>query len=289
MRNLPSNQLPERKMRELKQIVKIIRGIGKNRVHQIILFGSHARGDWVEDIYVEDGATFEYMSDLDIMVVGEGSDFAENVNMQYEISEQIDATRFIRTWYSLIYEDIDHVNEELRLHNYFYSDVVKEGFALYDSGKLELNEEPPELSEAERKKLCQEYYEIWTDKARESIEMAEYAKSKGFLNQAAFQLHQATEGYMASVRLVYTGYKPKTHDLKKLYRKILVLDRRFSVVFPRSTPVERRIFDLLRRAYTDARFKKTFNVTEQEIDLMLTSVKELGVLNRSSCEEKVGD
>jgi hypothetical protein len=35
----------------------------------IILFGSYARGQWVEDIYTEGHITYEYISDFDILVL----------------------------------------------------------------------------------------------------------------------------------------------------------------------------------------------------------------------------
>ena len=37
----------------------------------IILFGSYSRGNWVEDVYKENGTTYEYKSDYDILVVTE--------------------------------------------------------------------------------------------------------------------------------------------------------------------------------------------------------------------------
>lgn len=35
----------------------------------VILFGSYAKGEQVEDIYSEKGTTYEYKSDFDILVV----------------------------------------------------------------------------------------------------------------------------------------------------------------------------------------------------------------------------
>ena len=37
----------------------------------IILFGSYARGNWVEDKYKENGTTYEYKSDYDLLVIVE--------------------------------------------------------------------------------------------------------------------------------------------------------------------------------------------------------------------------
>ncbi|MBD3322309.1 MAG: hypothetical protein GF350_14510 [Chitinivibrionales bacterium] len=59
--------LPAHKQKELAGISAIIKKAA--RVEKIILFGSYARGAWVEDSYVQDGITYEYKSDMDILVV----------------------------------------------------------------------------------------------------------------------------------------------------------------------------------------------------------------------------
>ncbi len=62
--------LPARKKDELKRVVSIIREMVPT-TEMIILFGSHARGDWVEDVYQEGHITYEYKSYFDILVVTE--------------------------------------------------------------------------------------------------------------------------------------------------------------------------------------------------------------------------
>ncbi len=55
--------LPPKKQEELQAIVELI----GSTLHpeMILLFGSYARGDWVEDVYQEGGITYEYQSDSD--------------------------------------------------------------------------------------------------------------------------------------------------------------------------------------------------------------------------------
>ena len=60
--------LPKHKRDELKRVKEIILDECPT-VLMIILFGSHARGDWVEDRHIEDGVLHEYMSDFDILVI----------------------------------------------------------------------------------------------------------------------------------------------------------------------------------------------------------------------------
>ena len=60
--------LPKHKRDELQRVKEIILDECPT-VLMIVLFGSHARGDWVEDRHVEDGVLHEYMSDFDIIVI----------------------------------------------------------------------------------------------------------------------------------------------------------------------------------------------------------------------------
>jgi predicted nucleotidyltransferase len=55
--------LPDEKQEELKSLTEII--LEKVPAEMIILFGSHARGDWVEDFQ----ENTEYVSDYDILVI----------------------------------------------------------------------------------------------------------------------------------------------------------------------------------------------------------------------------
>ncbi|MCZ8284060.1 MAG: nucleotidyltransferase domain-containing protein, partial [Bacteroidia bacterium] len=45
-------------------------------IEMIILFGSHARGDWKIDEYVENGITYSYNSDYDLLIITNNSEKA---------------------------------------------------------------------------------------------------------------------------------------------------------------------------------------------------------------------
>ena len=67
--------LPDNKRQELKRIAEtIVEEVPS--VQMIILFGSHARGDWVQDVYEQNGRIYEYSSDYDILVITDFRAFA---------------------------------------------------------------------------------------------------------------------------------------------------------------------------------------------------------------------
>lgn len=69
--------LPKRKQDELRHIVKIL--TEQVDAEMIILFGSYARGDWVEEL-ASDRHHYKYQSDYDIYVLVSNRKIAKRVN-----------------------------------------------------------------------------------------------------------------------------------------------------------------------------------------------------------------
>ncbi len=92
----------------------------------------------------------------------------------------------------------------------------------------------------------------------------------------SFQLHQATERFLATILLIFTGYKPKIHDLTDLCRLAVNQALILVSVFPKTTETERKRFSLLRRAYIDARYQmKHFEITYEDLDWLGERVEKL--------------
>jgi uncharacterized protein len=62
-----TDHLPADKQSDIRDITEAIRQ--RFPAEMIILFGSFARGDWVDDSYTENGTLYQYKSDYDILVV----------------------------------------------------------------------------------------------------------------------------------------------------------------------------------------------------------------------------
>ncbi|WP_231290004.1 HEPN domain-containing protein [Rickettsia australis] len=61
----------------------------------------------------------------------------------------------------------------------------------------------------------------------------------GELNKSAFYLHQATESFYSSILLVFSHYKPKLHDIKKLGSRAANYNSELLQVFPIATPEQK--------------------------------------------------
>ena len=283
------DHLPVEKQEELQEIVQVI----KERLpaEMIILFGLFARGDWVDDRYKENGTTYEYKSDFDILIVLDNEAQAVKREFGKRWRRKIRRNSPQETPINVIFHGIEYLNQEIEEGNYFFVDVLNEGIMLYSSGKFQLSA-PKVLSAKQRKNKAALYFDKWFKNAEMFFEdsMANILKAesdKDYFSLAAFMLHQATERYYMCMLLVYTDYKPKIHDLDKLDKQACKLDNRFKTIFPRTTPEEERLFTLLKKAYIDSRYKLEYRITKEELEYLSGCVTKLRNLTETACKEKI--
>jgi predicted nucleotidyltransferase/HEPN domain-containing protein len=276
--------LPKHKRDELKLVTEIVLKECPT-VQMVILFGSYARGDWVEDTYIEDGITYEYASDFDILVIVRSNRIVNSTDTWRRAEAR--ARRFpVRTWTNLIVESIETVNNALAKGNYFFSDIRKEGILLYDTGEFKLVRQR-ELNPKERKGQAKTNFEFWSQRASEAYDHFAYALKKRQYLEAAFQLHQATERLYGAILLVFTGYRPKTHDLEKLSHMVAGYDPALLTVFPQATEEQKKCFDLLRRAYVEARYNPRYRITKKQLEYLAERVKKLQRLTKRICQARI--
>ena len=274
--------LPEKKQQELHRAVEIIRE--EIDLDMLILFGSYARGNWVEDLDPET-LLYRYQSDFDLLVITKTPRQASKIEQNSQLAQKL-AKSIRRTPISLIAEDIQYVNRRLRKSQYFYIDILREGILLFDSGKFELAE-PSEITALERKKLATEDFEYWFSGAQTFLRYAQDAIKNSDNNFAAFNLHQATEKLYGTILLVFTRYKPSTHDLEKLGQRVNSIEPEFLSAFPKATEDERECFKLLHKAYVDARYKPSYAITKTQLEWLAERIDYLKALTEKLCKEKI--
>tara|TARA_Y100000310_G_scaffold341280_1_gene439954 strand:- start:450 stop:1319 length:870 start_codon:yes stop_codon:yes gene_type:complete len=278
--------IPKNTQEEIDKIVSLIKK-GEGRTDFILLYGSYARGDWVEDKYVEDRIVYEYESDLDILILVANEKLEKDFSIWNRIEAQVARDRTIKTPVSLEVDTVQFFNDQIAAKSYFYSDIRKEAVILYDSGKQKL-EDPRELPHRRKKEMIIRDKDLWLDdKAEEAFVDFENIFKRGNYKKAVFELHQATEALYTTVLLVFSGYKPKTHDLKKLRRRVNQVDPRFKDTFPENTDEDKRLFQLLTKAYVDARYKPSYTITKEELEVLKKKAIDLKDLVKKLCNEKL--
>jgi predicted nucleotidyltransferase/HEPN domain-containing protein len=256
------------------------------RLLKIILFGSYARGDWVED------PVGRYFSDYDLLVVVDREELTDVpefwARTEEQLLEELASGRNLRTPVSLIYHSLDDVNEKLRLGRYFFMDIVRDGIVLFEEPRHPFVEPKP-LTPAEALRESRDYFEEWFESANNFSQLSEEARRSGMLKEAAFLLHQTTERFYHCLFLVRTLYSPKTHNLNQLRQLAEAMEPRLKEVWPRATKFERRCYELLRDAYVKARYSRNYRISDEQLAWLSSRVELLQSLVRELCEARISE
>ncbi len=284
------DHLPASKQNELAHIVAVLRdefeqitgfASGKkkhSRIVKIILFGSHATGKWVKD------PANGYVSDYDILVILNRRELVEEYKIWNTAEDRI-ALR-IKPTLNILIHTLTDVNNHLRKGHYFFTDIKREGIALFEIDRTELAEDG-NLIAAEYKAIAEENYAQWFDSANEFFIDYENAFARSSYKKAAFELHQATERLYVCLLLVLTNYKPNTHNLRQLNSMAISQAKPIAAIFPKETKLHRRCFELLKHAYVEARYSEHYKINTEELEWLASRVEKLEALTEELCQEKI--
>ena len=277
-------KLPEHKQAEIKAIVRALipRFV---EIEMIILFGSYARGTWVEDKYMENGNTYEYKSDYDLLIILSKNGHANSDSVTSGISNRLNELN-LATPVHPIYHGMEFVNNELREGSYFFGDIKKEGILLFTTSRYQLADKR-DMSPAEVQAKAQRDFDNWFESANKFYKTFNFSFNEGDLKEAAFLLHQVTERYYGAIQLVFTGYKPKTHNIEELGNLAKACSMEFGKAFPQASPQERLRFELLKKAYVDARYNMDYKISKEDLDYLSERVQVLRKLTEEICKEKI--
>lgn len=293
------DHLPKAKRDELVFVVELIReGFAeaisrrsmpryqKGQVLKIILFGSYARGDWVED------PKGRYFSDYDLLVVVNHDDLTDPAEFwdatEKRMLKELASSDRLKTQPSLIYHSLDDVNAQLTLGRYFFLDILRDGIVLFEEPRhpfVHPRALEPQAALAE----TTGYYFQWFEGAENFKALAGDAINRGLSKEAAFLLHQSAEKFYHAVLLVRTLYSPKTHRLNRLREQAEDLEPALREVWPRSNKFQRRCFELLKRAYVDARYSPHYAITPEQLAWLDERVAEVQRVVRDICEARIAE
>ena len=131
------------------------------------------------------------------------------------------------------------------------------------------------------------YLDDWLAKIDSGIKLATFALREGELTDTAFLLHQATErAYICSL-LVRTFYFPRSHNIKFLRSLAEDSEPRLIGAWPRENRIDRRRFELLKRAYVEARYSASYEISDNDLELISQSVRTLRDIVETVSRERI--
>ena len=252
------------------------------RILKIVLFGSYARNDWVDE--PENG----YQSDYDLLVIVSHPDLTDIADYWYVAEDKILHDPGIARPVNIIVHTLEEVNQALSRGEYFWVDIARDGITLHETMGSALSAPKP-LTTADAVEMAQGYFSDWLRKMGDAIEIADFCISSGKWNDAAFSLHQATERAYICFLLVRTLYFPRSHNIKFLRSLAEASEPRLIGAWPRAKRVDRRRFELLKRAYVEARYSPSYEISTEDLAALSESVRHLRDIVEAVSRERIGE
>ena len=295
------DHLPANKQRELERVTAIIfeefedaLALGtmswkkKGRIDKIILYGSYARGGWVDEPHTAKG----YRSDFDLLIIVNDKRLTDKVDfwakLDDRLTRELAIDKTLHTPVNFIVHTLQEVNDGLAHGRYFFMDVARDGIALYEYDDKELHKPKPKTPE-QALAMAREYFEEWFPAAMRRQDFVKFGIERGHLKETAFELHQTAETLYHCVLLVCTFYTPHVHNLGFLRTQAERIDMRLVDAWPRDLKADRARFEKLKEAYVKARYSKHYRISEEDLLWLAGRVEELGQAVHAICAERIAE
>lgn len=101
-----------------------------------------------------------------------------------------------------------------------------------------------------------------------------------------FMLHQAVEQICIFLIRVHIGYRSEFHNLYRLLRLCLSFSDQPYQLFL-ATPEAEKLFNVMAKSYSGARYKKDFTVSQQDAETLYHRAQAFFSLAKTMCNEKI--
>lgn len=143
----------------------------------------------------------------------------------------------------------------------FFSKVFSEGQVLYMAdnshlGKAKISMTDATTDQHKHWRECKRSFDL----SESFLELASDALGSDIHDVAVFLLHQAMEQMCIASIKAHLKYRPTTHNIVRLVALVSCYIPQARDFFPCNTTDERELFDFLKRAYSDVRYKACYRV-----------------------------
>ncbi|KCZ99327.1 HEPN domain-containing protein [Hyphomonas oceanitis] len=248
------------------------------RLLKLILFGPFARNTASET------AAHSPQSAMNFLVIVSHRALAGMSAFWDEVEERIARDRQVKCPVTLIIHTLPDVNSHLKAGAPFFCQIINQGILVYadsEPGKDGLPKniitKPITLVSQRAFEIGFENYQYWKRTSEQFLIVGRLGIQAGtdWRNNTAFQLNQAAESSYRMFLLTVTQYAPPSHNLGKLRSLARAVEPKIDEVWaPLQKPYTRH-FELLQRAYVEARYSPTY---ETHADILVWQANRIEVL-----------
>lgn len=237
---------------------------------KIICYGNRTHHDGMWSCFLPSPSARIY-TDYDLFIITPAS----QPEKEHQLLDKLGKCEMETVHVTAVIHTVFSVKEELMKGNTFFVTVCQNGLAVYDGDKSSSLVLPSKKGVAGAIEKIDEHWSKWFGLAERFYGTAVDCATNERSDIAVFMLHQTVESACIAVIRIQTGYRPATHNLKRL----LALMENFTLhglaIFPRITKEETELFNVLHRAYSDVRYNEEYKISGDTVFILIERVKSL--------------
>lgn len=226
----------------------------------IFLLGASLYRRRSESIFLQSAPTSQHIADYFLLILMQNLGNKELHEWQDKIESHCKALIPVTT---LVLQK-DSFEEWLKEGHPFATSVQQLAVVLYNSGGTILPS-PQTTNHVAAAKAFEKHLAEGLTKAKEFLAGSELFRVRKQHALAAFMLHQSAEQALRTLLRVGTGYHANTHSIDRLLRYAALVSYQLPDIFPRNTEEEKRLFNLLQKAYIDPRYKEDYKISTDDL------------------------
>lgn len=113
------------------------------------------------------------------------------------------------------------------------------------------------------------------NKVQEFLAGADLYRIRKQNKMAAFMLHQAAEHALLTILKITIGLGVNSHNLEKLVRYCSMVTCKVTDVFQKNKENDKRLFQLLQRAYIETRYKEDYSINTSDLQTLTEKIRVL--------------
>ena len=182
-----------------------------------------------------------------------------------------ESCRSIAQVIALVHNAVNVFNAAIK-GSYFFGSVLRNSKLVYLSGNL-LLPVPAAISYVAFGQKAFLIWERWHGMATDFLNGAKFHMEQGAGRVALFCLHQSAESILKAINRAVTGYRIEVHNLSRLLTISTLYTGKLKALAENEE--EGATFELLKNAYSDARYKDDFKVQPAQVSACYAYVTRL--------------
>ena len=208
--------------------------------------------------------------------------------IDYEIQDYCNS-HFYYGRISILCHSKEAVNEAIEANSRFFIQVLQNGELIYAADGLLSDQDLPEFNPGQSVIKARKHWKHRMPLAEGFLEGAGIYLDKGQYNLSVFMMHQSVEQCCSLLVRIVMGYRADFHNIQRL----LFLCRCFSEepfkLFITGTESDAKLFDLLVKSYSQARYSGSFLVDQEDVKLLFARVTSFLELVKVLCSKKIDE